>query len=83
LYVLTFTPGFLTVEECRCVSWFYNYCAELREGVETIEISESNQPDIIQEWFDQWCGEASVEHNLHPDDDRQELWQKFCQEVGV
>lgn len=62
------------VMECRMVS---SNCNEWEIG------RERDQPAIIKEWFDIWCGEASVKHNLHPDDDRDELWAQFCLEVAL
>jgi hypothetical protein len=84
--VLTINPRFLTLKECEQVSVFASCCRyDADDSIEgdKYECEElSHQPPIIQEWFDQWCGEASAEYNLHPDDNRDRLWQKFCEVVG-
>jgi hypothetical protein len=78
--VLTVNPRFLTVEECAEVYFFHQ---EIQlEGLEGKVRDDRDQPPVIQEWFDQWIGEAIAEYNLHPDDDRDELWAKFCEVVG-
>jgi hypothetical protein len=80
--VLTITPRFLTVAECRQV-WEFGFSILCDQNLNDDDVKPLNdQPPIIQEWFDQWCGEASAEYNLHADDDRDELWQKFCEVVG-
>ena len=80
MYVLTSRPSYLSIRECAQVVFFSVGCKDVDRYPETSD--ESMQQPIIQEWFDQWCGEASVVLNLHPDDDRQELWDIFCSEVA-
>lgn len=81
--VLTIGNRPLTVQNCEDVAVFKMECqAGLLESFEGRSTSLEHQPEPIQEWFDLWCGEASVEHNLHADDDRDLLWEKFCEEVA-
>jgi len=83
--VLTIGNRPLTKHECVRVSMFIDRCvydfSQDRDPSIDLERLES-QDAFIQEWFDLWCGEASVEHNLHADDDRDLLWEKFCEEVA-
>lgn len=81
--VLTIGNRPLTKHECQRFYIFRACCAYDQDPDEPLnpEALES-QDAFIQEWFDLWCGEASAEHNLHADDDRDLLWEKFCEEVA-
>lgn len=42
-------------------------------------VHESDAPEFIQEEFEIWLQDDHG--NLHPDDDREELWEKYLEEI--
>ncbi len=84
MIVLTRNNQPLTITECQRVYTFRACCAYDQDPVTPCDPEKlEGQDTFIQEWFDLWCGGASVEHDLHPDDDRDQLWELFCKEVAA
>lgn len=44
------------------------------------ERTEKASAQWVQDYFDTWTGEVSAQTGLHPDDDREELWERFVGE---
>jgi len=92
--VLTRTLRHLTVEECGEVAGFAQDCIEIeafkRACYEDLEPSKmpnkvadpADQPAIIQEWFIEWLRDDHYPLSPVDKDHAEDLWLKFCEEVG-
>lgn len=85
--VLTRTLRHLTVEECERILRFkwlvkaelYDYGdEETREQIQ----APSDQPAIIQEWYSEWLRDDHYPLSPVNKDHADDLWLKFCEEVG-
>ena len=81
--VLTRTLRHLTVDECGEVTSFRRDCTLAKDYPEDDCIDDLNDyPEIIQEWYSEWLRDDHYPLSPVDKDHAEDLWLKFCEEVG-
>ena len=80
--VLTRTLRHLTVDECKAVATL-RFSILCEQAISDFDVKPlSDQPAIIQEWYSEWLRDDHYPLSPVDKDHADELWQKFCEEVG-
>lgn len=83
--VLTRTLRHLTVGECMAVAGFKGLLKRAEHwdkfGKEST-LPVDGMPEIIQEWYSEWLRDDHYPLSPVDKDHADDLWQKFCEEVG-